>query len=70
MEFIIVRFHDPRAVFVDGMPMGQTGEKLRVEEGIHTINLGDPRNYTPAWRRPQVEGTTSNAPLEVLFDPA
>jgi hypothetical protein len=70
MEYIIVRFPDSREVFVDGMHMGRTSTRLRVEEGVHTINLGDPRNYTPKWRRPEVSGTTSNAPLEVYFDPA
>jgi hypothetical protein len=69
MEFIIVRFRDARNVFVDGMQMGNTGEKLRVEKGRHTINLGDPRNYDPTWRRPDVQGTTSNKPMEVLFEP-
>jgi hypothetical protein len=69
MEYIIVRFKDKRDVFVDGMPMGQTGERLQVEQGKHTINLGEPRNYDPAWRRPDVRDTTSNKPMEVLFEP-
>jgi hypothetical protein len=69
MEFIIVRFRDARTVFVDGMPMGSTGERLRVQEGVHTINLGDPRNYTPKWRRPEVTGTNATRPMEILFDP-
>ncbi len=70
MEFIIVRYKDKRDVFVDNMKMGKTGEKLRVGEGKHTIHLGDPRNYDPAWRRPDVQGTTSIRPLEVCFEPA
>ena len=71
MEFIIVRFGggSARDVFVDGMQMGRTGEKLRVQKGRHVINLGDPRDYEPKWRRPDVSGTTSIRPLEVLFDP-
>lgn len=69
MEFIVVRFRDPRDVFVDGMQMGKTGETLRVEQGRHTIDLGDPPNYSPNWRRPDVNGTTSLKPMEVLFDP-
>ena len=70
MEFVIVRFGGrARNVFVDGMPMGKTGEKLRVQQGRHVINLGDPRNYEPKWRRPDVQGTTSTRPLEVLFEP-
>ena len=69
MEFIVVRFRDSRDVFVDGMRMGKTGEKLRVEQGKHTIHLGEPHNYDPNWRRPEVRGTSSLKPMEVLFDP-
>lgn len=69
MEFIIVRFRDARDVFVDGMQMGKTGEKLRVEKGRHTIHLGDPRNYAPTSRRPDVKNTASIKPMEVLFEP-
>ena len=69
MEFIVVRFRDTRGVVVDGMPMGRTGEKLRVQAGRHRIHLGDPRNYAPAWRRPDVRGTTSIKPMEVFFEP-
>jgi hypothetical protein len=68
MEFIIVRFRKVRDVFVDGMPMGTTGEKLRVEEGRHLVHLGDPRNYAPKWRRPDVTGTTSIEPMEIVFE--
>jgi hypothetical protein len=70
MEFIVVRYKDKRDVFVDNMQMGMTGEKLRVGAGKHTIHLGDPRDYDPAWRRPDVRGTTSIKPMEVSFDPA
>ena len=69
MEFIVVRYTDKRNVFIDNMPMGRTGEKLRVQKGKHTINLGDPRDYVPAWRRPDVRGTTSIKPMEVFFEP-
>jgi len=69
MEFIVVRFRDPRDVFVDGMPLGRTGEKLRVDKGKHTVHLGDPRNYDPTRRRPDVRGTTSIKPMEVFFEP-
>ena len=69
MEFIIVRYQEKRDVFVDNMPMGKTGEKLRVGAGKHTIHLGDPRDYDPARRRPDVRGTTSIKPMEVSFEP-
>lgn len=68
MEYLIVRYRRKRTVYIDGEEFGETGERLRVEEGTHTINLGDPRDYTPKWRRPTVTGTTSIAPMEIEFD--
>jgi len=70
MEFIVVHFSDPRKVFVDGMPMGKTEKTLRVEAGIHTIDLGDPRDYIPNEYSLDVQGTASLDPLEVRFVPA
>lgn len=70
MEFIIVRYVRKRKVFIDGEETGTTGERLRVEEGTHTINLGDPRDYAPKWRRPTVTGTTSIKPMEIAFEEA
>jgi hypothetical protein len=70
MEFIVVRFAQKRTVFIDGEDAGETGERLRVQEGTHTINLGDPRDYAPKWRRPTVTGTTSIQPMEVHFERA
>lgn len=43
MEYIIVRFPRSRRVYIDGDESGRTGMRLRVEEGTHTINLGEPR---------------------------
>lgn len=57
-----------RTVFVDGEECGRTGKILRVERGKHTINLGDPRNYSSKWRRPLVENTTAIKPLKVEFE--
>jgi hypothetical protein len=70
MEFIVVRYVRKRKVFIDGEETGTAGERLRVEEGTHTINLGDPRDYTPKWRRPTVTGTTSIRPMEIAFEEA
>ncbi|HEY7214755.1 MAG TPA: hypothetical protein VIC28_09005 [Thermoanaerobaculia bacterium] len=69
MEYIVVRFRDSRDVFVDGQQMGKTDETLRVEAGRHTVDLGEPENYTPKWRRPVIQDTTSLCPLEVTFEP-
>jgi len=70
MEFIVVRYSNPRDVFIDGMPMGKTDKTLRVEAGIHTIDLGDPRDYIPNQYSLDVQGTTPLSPLEVRFAPA
>lgn len=68
MEFIRVLFPDDRDVYINGSKNGRTAETLRVQEGRITINLGDPRNYTPMWRRPLVTGTNVIRPMEVVFE--
>jgi PEGA domain len=70
MEYVIVRYVRKRTVYIDGEDSGETGERLRVEEGTHTIHLGDPRDYTPKWRRPTVTGTTTSKPMEIEFEEA
>jgi len=68
MEFVRVRFAEDRQVFIDGTPSGRTNQTLRVETGTHTFNLGNPRDYVPAWRRPVVENTSAIRPLVVTFE--
>lgn len=68
MEYIIVTYPQTRTVFIDGEENGETGERLRVEEGKHTVNLGDPRDYKPKWRRPTVTGTTTVHPMIIEFE--
>ncbi len=70
MEYIVVHYPETRTVYIDGEENGETGDMLRVEEGTHTINLGDPRDYAPKWRRPQVTDTTSRQPMIIEFEPA
>jgi PEGA domain-containing protein len=70
MEYIIVTYPQTRTVFIDGEENGETGKRLRVEEGRHTINLGDPRDYTPKWRRPVVTNTTTIHPMVIEFERA
>jgi hypothetical protein len=70
MEYIIVHYPRKRTVYIDGEESGETEERLRVEEGTHTINLGEPRDYAPNWRRPTVTGTTSIKPMEIEFEEA
>jgi len=68
VEYIKVKYPTARTVYIDGEDNGSTGEKLRVEQGTHTINLGDPRDYKPKWRRPAITGTTSSAPMIIEFE--
>lgn len=70
MEYIRVTYPESRTVYIDGEENGDTGAMLRVEEGRHTINLGDPRDYTPKWRRPVVTGTNSRDPMVIEFERA
>lgn len=70
MEYIVVTYPESRTVYVDGEENGSTGDTLRVEEGTHTINLGDPRDYAPKWRRPVVTDTTPRQPMVIEFEPA
>ncbi len=69
MEYIRVTYRRKRTVYIDGEDNGETGQRLRVEEGRHTINLGDPRDYRPKWRRPRVTGTTTVEPMIIEFEP-
>ena len=69
MEYIVVRYPDSRTVYIDGEDNGFTGDTLRVEEGTHTINLGDPRDYAPKWRRPVVTDTSARQPMIIEFEP-
>ena len=68
MEYITVRYPERRTVNIDGQPAGFTDRTLRVNRGTHTINMGDPRDYKPKWRRVKVEDTTSISPMEVTFE--
>lgn len=53
-EFIVVIHTEERDVFINGEPNGRTHQILRTHRGRQTINLGDPRDYEPKWRRPLV----------------
>jgi hypothetical protein len=68
MEYIIVRYPHERTVFIDDNENGKTSKRLRVEQGTHTINLGEPRNYKPKWRRPTITGTTILNPMIIEFE--
>ncbi len=67
-QYLRVRYTESRDVFIDGAKSGKTNKRLLVGEGPHTIHLGEPRDYEPQWRRPNVTGTTPLTPMEVLFE--
>jgi hypothetical protein len=67
MEHLLVHFPASRTVLIDGEESGTTNAILRVEEGTHTISLGDPQDYKPPSRTVNIKGTTPIKPREVTF---
>ncbi|HKG94798.1 MAG TPA: hypothetical protein VKA84_22985 [Gemmatimonadaceae bacterium] len=68
MEFILVSYPRRRRVFVDGEQCGFTNEVIQIDGGTHRIDLGEPANYTPQFRRPDISGTAVFDPLLLEFD--
>jgi hypothetical protein len=65
---VFVPFVETRDVFVDNQKSGTTNLPFDVEVGTHDIDLGLPRDYTPASRHVQVLAKhTPLNPLEVAF---
>jgi len=54
---------------MDGNSTGKTNETLRIEEGTHIFDLGEPKNYSPRFRRAKVTNTTQIKPMEIAFSP-
>jgi hypothetical protein len=67
MEFVIVKFPEARQVMNAGNPGGNTGVPFRVAAGPHTFSLSDPQNYSPPQQQIDVEDTTPDDPMEVIF---
>lgn len=70
MEYVIVNYYRKRSVFMDGNLVGKTGETLMVQEGTHRFDLGQPKNYTPSFRKKQVTDTISTDPMPISFSPS
>ena len=66
VAFGVLRFREN--VLIDGQLSGTTNQRLRVEEGTHTVKLENAEDYTPQWRRPTVSGTSVIKPMEVTFE--
>jgi hypothetical protein len=67
MEYVIVSYPTNRFVYIDGEKGGITNDVLRVSEGTHEFDLGNLKNYEPASREVEVQGTTVLKPLEIEF---
>jgi len=70
VEFVRVTFPVRRQVFMDGQPMGNTGDPLTVQPGFHDFDLGSPPDYVPPTQTVDVINTTPPLPLLVDFLPA
>jgi hypothetical protein len=74
MGHILVRFPEPREVFIDGESQGLNVDAaghyrvLVVSEGVHRVELGGPEDYTPAAWLLDVPATSVLAPLQVVFE--
>jgi hypothetical protein len=68
MEYVIVRFPEPRTVLIDGRESGQTDTTIIVNEGTHTFRLKGPQDYKPSYRRVMVTLTNDIEPMEVIFE--
>lgn len=74
MGWIVVEFSERREVFVGGNNHGfnctATGQAcaLQVGDGLQTIWLGGPANFSPAWQQVTVPGTSDPIkPFRVIF---
>ncbi|MCG8588856.1 MAG: PEGA domain-containing protein [Proteobacteria bacterium] len=67
MEYLLVRYDRRRTVYVNGKKAGFTNRSLRINAGRHTVDLGEPDNYTPQRKQIDIAGTTPQAPRELDF---
>jgi len=68
MGFVYVHYDRERSVYVDDEWTGFTNKPLRVSNGLHDIDLGEPDNVTPESFSKIVKAThTILRPLELTF---
>ena len=67
MEYVKVIYPQERSVYVDGGENGSTNTSIRVDEGTHVFDLGEPKDYAPESQEVAVEGTTMLKPMEIAF---
>lgn len=68
IQFVKVNYFRSRNVYVDGEKSGKTNKIIRVDEGTHEFDLGEPKNYSPPSYKKKVTGTTSIKPMELDFE--
>ena len=69
MEYLVVKFAEPRKVTVNGFIFGLTNTILQIEAGTHTVALEPPTGSRPLRQTIVVVGTTPLSPAEVTFHP-
>lgn len=67
MEYVIVKFHQDRAVLIDEQENGRTNCNLRVGAGRHTFRLVGNKDYSPESLTCVIHGTSILEPKEIVF---
>ena len=68
MQYLLVRFAEPRGVIIDDMAEGMTNELIELEEGTHTITLDGPHDFTPDVHELILRRTSELNPRIVIFE--
>ena len=74
MSYVVVKFPEPREVFMDDQSQGDTVDgdgtprALFAGEGWHTFRLGGPSDYTPPAQTLNVPDATQINPFPVVFE--
>ncbi len=68
IQYVKVNYFRSRNVYVDGEKSGKTNKIIRVDEGTHEFDLGEPKNYSPTKYKKKVKGTTAIKPMELDFE--
>lgn len=69
MEFVKFNYPTQRPVFINGVEAGETNTVIMVDKGVHLIDLGSPRDYTPERATVSVQDTFPAGPDELSFSP-
>ena len=69
-QFIVAKYPRRRRVFVRGSQAGFTNIALGIgRPGVYTIDLGEPKNYTPDSYRKTIRGHGPTNPMVLEFTP-